>query len=51
MSETIDKDQLLRIKAMELCIELYNSTSEYADVEEFEGMANNIYEFIKGETK
>jgi hypothetical protein len=48
MSEAIDKDQLLRIKAMELCIQLYNSMPE-ADVEEFEGMANNIYEFIKGE--
>jgi len=50
MSETIDKDQLLRIKAMELCIQLYNTMPE-TDIEEFEGMANDIYEFIKGETK
>ena len=50
MSEVLTTDQALRIKAMELCIALYTATPD-TDVEEFEGMASNIYEFIKGETE
>lgn len=50
MSEGITADQTLRIKAMEICVALFSAMPD-ADVEEFEGMASNIYEFIKGETK
>jgi len=50
MSEVITADQTLRIKAMELCVALYSAMPD-SDVEDFEGMASNIYEFIKGETE
>jgi hypothetical protein len=50
MSEAITADQTLRIKAMELCVGLFNAMPD-TDIEEFEGMANDIYQFIKGETE
>jgi hypothetical protein len=50
MSEALTADQQMRVKAMEFCIALY-STLHDADIEDFEGMANDIYEFIKGETE
>jgi hypothetical protein len=49
MSEVITVDQTLRIKAMEICVALFSALPD-SDVEDFEGMANNIYEFIKGDT-
>jgi hypothetical protein len=50
MNEKIIADQALRIKAMELCLALYSAMPD-ADVEDFEGMAINIYEFIKGDAE
>lgn len=48
MSEVITADQNLRIKAMEICVALFTAMPD-TDVEAFESMANDIYEFIKGE--
>ena len=50
MSEVLTADQALRIKAMELCIALYAATPD-TDIEAFESMANDVYEFIKGEAE
>ena len=50
MSEVIPSDQQLRIKAIELCISLFKTLS-HTDIEDFESIANDIYQFIKGETK
>lgn len=48
MSEVITADQTLRIKAMEICVALFAAMPD-TDVEAFESMALDIYEFIKGE--
>jgi len=50
MSQVITADQTLRIKAMELCIELFKAIPD-TPVEEFESMASDIYQFIQGETE
>ena len=50
MNEGLTADQQMRIKAMEICVALY-STLHDAEIAEFEGMAIDIYKFIKGETK
>ena len=50
MSEAITADQTLRIKSIELCIELFKAIPD-TPVEEFESMASDIYQFIQGETK
>ncbi len=47
MSEVPSVDQILRIKAVELAIELFKAHKG----QNLNDLSKNIYEFIKGETK
>lgn len=48
MSEQLNTDQILRIKAMQMAIDFRVQDQNTQDLNE---LANKIYEFIKGETK
>ena len=50
MNEKITADQTLRIKALEICVALFTAMPD-ADVEDFESMATDIYQFIKGDAE